>query len=124
MTSLTVRWRDGGYETPAPWSFAPIRLIGEHLETVLAPGESLEVHDQVIHAIVDVPGFRRYEHTIEVPLTGSFTVDLYGRDLAAQPSPDDAIGRDTGAPTGTRRLAVTIAPWAGPNVTELSADPT
>ena len=40
------------------------------METVLAPGESIEVHDQIVRAIVDVPGFQRYERTIEIPLTG------------------------------------------------------
>ncbi|MBV9355759.1 MAG: hypothetical protein JO023_09555 [Chloroflexi bacterium] len=124
MTRLTVQWGDAGSKTPAPWSFAPVRLIGEHVETVLGPGESLEVDDRVIRAIVDVPGFQRYERTIEVALGAEFTVDLQGRKLVRLPGPGGAIGKDAGAPDRTRRLAVSIAPWAGPDVTELSADPT
>ena len=124
MTRLTVQWGDGGSGTSALWSFAPVRLISGAAETVLAPGESLEVHDQAVRAIINVPGYRRYERTIEVPPTGEITVDLDGTSLVAQPGPGEAIGEDTGAPTGTRRVAVTIAPWAGPNVTALSADPT
>ena len=124
MTRLTVRWGDSGSGTTAPWSFAPVRLIGGQVETVLAPGESLEVSEEAVRAIVDVPGYRRYERTIEVPPTGDITVDLDGMSLVVQPGPSDVISQDTGVPSRTRRVAVIIAPWAGPDVTELSADPT
>ena len=123
MTRVTVRWTDSGHGPPAPWHFAPVLLIGEHVEMVLAPAESIEVQDRVVRAIVDIPGFQRYERTIEVPDANPFTVNLSGTDLTARPGQDARISKDTGAPDGTRRLAVTIAPWAGPNVNELSADP-
>ena len=123
MTRLTVRWTDIGDGPPAPWHFAPARLIGEHAETVLAPDEGIEVQDQVVRVIVDVPGFQRYERTIEIQDDNPLPVDLLGADLITQPSQDARISKETGVPIGTRRLAVTIAPWAGPNVNELSADP-
>ena len=123
MTRLTVRWTDSEDGPPALWHFAPARLIGEHVEMVLAPEEGIEIQDQVVRAIVDVPGFQRYERTIEILDSNPFPVNLLGTDLIAQPGQDATISKDTGAPTGTRGLAVTIAPWAGPDVNELSADP-
>ena len=123
MTRLTVRWTNSGHGPPGPSHFAPVRLIGEHVETILAPAESIEVQDQVIRAIVDVPGFQRYECTIEVPDANPLTVSLSETDLVARPGQNARISKDTGAPAGTRRLAVTIAAWAGPDVNELSADP-
>ena len=29
MTRLTMRWAETGRDLPAPWLFAPVRLIGE-----------------------------------------------------------------------------------------------
>ena len=122
-TRLTVRWSDGGDGLAAPWAFAPgpadrrphggrRRSRGEHRGP--RPARPYRRRRSRLPAVR-----AHYRHHARWPAHGAPVGDRL--DRPARPERCDQQGHrraDRDAAAGGH-----VAPWAGPNVNELSVDP-
>ncbi len=106
MTTLSFQWL-GPKDLLARFSCAPVWIMSDEAELLLAPGERIEIAKGA-KIVAEVPGYERSEQEVQILDERPMTVSLNIADLAPRPQRAQTPGKEN---EGDSSVAIDVRPW-------------